>query len=123
MTQSSAAKSFCIAYRARFEPEARFRAYFTRCDSARFWLRIEQAYDKLVLNGDWNEPAFEWAVTQLLHRTLPVTSRNMAKLREVYVRHAAPVHSTASLVNVRERRAVRSLLADFNGIGQVEARA
>ena len=111
------AKAFTIAYRARFEPEVHFRSYFTRCASARFWKAVESSYDKLVAHGDWYEVEFEWAISYLLHRSAPVTSRNLQKALGVYLAQAAPVHSTQATVSARERAAFRSLASDFHGIG------
>jgi hypothetical protein len=117
-----AAKNFTVAYRARFEPEVHFRTYFTRCAPAPFWERVEQAYDKLVTHGDWYEPEFEWVLSQLLRRCVPVTGRNLQQLRAVYLQQVAPVRSIAALVDVRSMSTVRSLVKDFNNLGQREER-
>lgn len=114
------AKNFCIAYRARYEPETHFRPYFSRQDAARFWERVGLAYDKYVPRPDWDEDEFVWALAQLLRRSAPVTGRNLEKLHDAYLAQVAPVQSAAALVDVRGKHAVRSLVRDFNGIGFVE---
>lgn len=114
---------FCIAFRARVAPEATYPAWFTHCEAAAFWPTVERAYDELVTRGEWYEPAFEWAVTQVLRRSAPLTRRNMDRLLVAYKAHQSPVYSLVPPSAPPVKAPVRSLTRDFEKLGQRPVKA